>query len=116
MSTAITGTNLPEGLIVDIGPVNPDDLPPTVFVNGRRYMPADEEPGPRTWRLPEEPGPEVTAVRDADGELWQRTALGRWDLSPSRTEVGRRVRVSSPAGVAWSDLMLYGPLTDASPP
>jgi hypothetical protein len=37
---------------------------------------------PRRWEMPEEPGPEVKAVRDAEGGIWTRSgdrwAGGRW--------------------------------------
>jgi hypothetical protein len=35
-------------------------------------------PSTPVWKLPAEPGPEVTVVRDCDGRLWTRTADGWW--------------------------------------
>jgi hypothetical protein len=61
--------------------------------------------GPRRWQLPAEPGPEVTAVRDARGDLWNRQRRGGW-------------RLDRPMGALWSWATLIrqeGPLTDVTP-
>lgn len=59
---------------------------------------------PRTWELPPSPGPEVTAVRDANGALWSRT-VGGWlhqDDDPD-------------SGLPWSEVLTeFGPLFDAT--
>lgn len=56
-----------------------------------------------TWSLPPEPGPEVTALRDQDGDLWVRDPDGCWRQD------------SGSAHMAWHDVLNeWGPLTDAS--
>lgn len=56
---------------------------------------------PRTWSLPAEPGPEVTAVRDASGECWTLYDDGWWRVA----QIRRR----------WGSLLAeFGPLTDAT--
>ena len=84
--TEIRTKYLPDGLIVDLGS-SEVPLPPSVFVNGQSYWPRHDAV-PRTWSLPPEPGPEVTAVRCMccgatwvrydDGELssWYRKDFG----------------------------------------
>jgi hypothetical protein len=61
--------------------------------------------GPRRWALPDEPGPEVTAVRDRLGRTWSRVrGLPLWG-SPETGSV-----------LPFIDLLdHYGPLTDATP-
>ena len=34
---------------------------------------------PRSWSLPEEPGPEVTRLKAKDGTEWERCGETRWD-------------------------------------
>lgn len=63
---------------------------------------------PRTWRLPDEPGPEVTAVRDAEGTLFEH-----------RTDPdGTSWWISKPpwrVPFLWGELLhRCGPLTDAT--
>ena len=58
-------------------------------------------PPPRTWTWHPEPGPEITAVRDGYGDLWQRTDIG-W--------MGHGGASSTP----WGHLAQWHPLTDAS--
>lgn len=69
---------------------------------------------PRTWSLPAEPGPEVTAVRDAGGRLWQRGCRER-DLKGAwvvRHHVTGHVEL---ARRHWSALLVeFAPLTDAT--
>jgi hypothetical protein len=61
--------------------------------------------GPRRWALPDEPGPEVTAVRDRLGRIWSRVrGLPLWG-SPETGSV-----------LPFVDLLdHYGPLTDVTP-
>lgn len=60
---------------------------------------------PRTWRAVEEPGPDVRAVRTADGELWQHRA-DRHAL-PWEGPDGY--------GRSWHNLLTFGrTLTDAT--
>ncbi len=88
----------------------PDDverLPSLGRPVGRRRLEIREAPdGPRTWQLPDEPGPEVTAVRDRDGHRWVRFAFG-WRLDvPKRPGHGRE----------WQALLYdRAPLADATP-
>ena len=59
------------------------------------------EPEPRTWSLPAEPGPEVTALRDSAGDIWNRHN-DRWCFTSGVT-------------LAWVDLLFaWAPLTDAT--
>ena len=60
--------------------------------------------GPRRWALPDEPGPEVTAVRDRDGDVWYRTVDG-WKLNPDPMYVGD----------TWAQVLQNAPLTDVTP-
>lgn len=60
---------------------------------------------PRTWALPDEPGPEVTAVRDALDEIWIRATDGCW--RPTVDEV-------SFSHAEWPALLSRGPLTDVT--
>jgi hypothetical protein len=66
---------------------------------------------PRMWSLAEEPGADVTAVKDAEASVWNRAAeyhcraCNRWspDWDPD-------------VEIEWSPLLVeYGPLTDATP-
>jgi hypothetical protein len=58
--------------------------------------------GPRRWVLPDEPGPEVTAVRGGSGTIYRR-AGPHWQDGPRR-------------GVeSWWEILADGPLTDATP-
>ena len=58
---------------------------------------------PQTWGIPEEPGPEVTAVRDRHGDVWKREG-DAWRFA-------RRLGALS----TWDGLLRHeGPLTDAS--
>src|SRR5256885_15663507 len=61
--------------------------------------------GPRRWALPDEPGPEVTALQDRLGRTWPRVrGLPLWG-SPETGSV-----------LPFVDLLdHYGPLTDATP-
>lgn len=66
---------------------------------------------PRTWALPAEPGPEVTAVRAtqplySDFTLWLRISAHDWQLTRN-DGVGLTI-------TDWRNLLLYGPLTDAT--
>jgi hypothetical protein len=63
------------------------------------------------WSLAEEPGADVTAVKDAEASVWNRAAeyhcraCNRWspDWDPD-------------VEIEWSPLLVeYGPLTDATP-
>ncbi len=62
----------------------------------------------QTWRMlcPPEPGPEVTCVRDRDGDLWDRVGNTMWRLE--KTLDFQR---------SWLDVVRrHGPLQDASTP
>jgi hypothetical protein len=66
---------------------------------------------PRTWSLPPEPGPEVTAVRATEGAygltLWRREPLA-WNLRRADGKLLCSCR-------SWLRLLQrYGPLTDAT--
>lgn len=66
------------------------------------------EPGPRSWHLvSDEPGTEVTAVRDAHGRLWHRLdELNNWCHVDDKLVHTHRF---------WSRLLDWcGPLTDAT--
>jgi hypothetical protein len=56
---------------------------------------------PRTWALPDEPGPEVTAVRTCFGTRYVR-AGDAWSA------------VKHHGVFRWDELIRYGPLTDAT--
>jgi hypothetical protein len=68
----------------------------------RTVTPWVEADALRTWDLPPEPGPEVTAVRDCNGHVWTRLAWNSWHHNAYR--------------LYWRDLFDNGlaPLTDAS--
>ncbi len=59
---------------------------------------------PRTWSLPPEPGPEVTAVRDSDGDVWKREG-DLWVVWHGDERWYERT---------WDRLASFYPLTDAS--
>jgi hypothetical protein len=57
---------------------------------------------PRTWTLPPEPGPEVTAVRShVVGSVYRRTPSGLW-------------RAAGVLSFSWAEILAFAPLTDAS--
>ena len=60
--------------------------------------------GQGTWRMDPEPGPEVTAVRDAHGVTWRREDTLWWGNIGHGYEDHRQ----------WHELLARGPLTDAS--
>lgn len=64
------------------------------------------KPHGRTWSLPAEPGPEVTAVRDRHGRIWTREPDG-WIYRDRPAFVYR---------LPWHGLFMqgHGPLTDAT--
>lgn len=65
----------------------------------------DTTPDPRTWSLPAEPGPEVTAVRDTTGRRWRRGLFWHDDS-------GEKYPLKP---MYWPELLRSrGPLTDAS--
>lgn len=70
---------------------------------------------PQTWALPAEPGPEVTAVRDVDGNHWAHRS---WPFHQdgSLAERGTSwVWVSTDGErCRWQTLVLRGPLTNAT--
>jgi hypothetical protein len=85
----------------------PDDvesLPPFGRLVGRgplKIREAATPDGPRRWALPDEPGPEVTAVRDRDGRRWYRERRG-W--------------THQNFAFPWVQILRdLGPLTDATP-
>ena len=64
---------------------------------------------PRSWSLPEEPGPEVTRLKAKDGTEWVRLEDGAAVRTYWREDI--------PGGYAsnWLDLLQdLGPLTDAT--
>jgi hypothetical protein len=63
---------------------------------------------PKVRQLPDEPGPEVTAVRDCVGRLWRRL-----DADPEPWRLVREHPVRHHA--TWYGLLAYAPLTDATP-
>ncbi len=59
----------------------------------------------RTWVVPEDPGDDVTAVIDDDGDRWERASHGEWVCKDSEENT-----------LYWGALLgEYGPLTDATP-
>lgn len=56
-----------------------------------------------TWTLPDEPGPEVTAVRDRHGVKWLRQDGQWWSETPGLGTLR-----------AWHVVLARGPLTDAT--
>ena len=79
MGDIIRGQNLPEGLIIDIGRVDPDDLPRIVSVNGRSYVPSDV-----VFRFPPpvaiDPDPRWTQTVKAIVVLQDGASLGEQEL------------------------------------
>jgi hypothetical protein len=70
--------------------------------DGYRAGQAATPDGPRRWALPDEPGPEVTAVRGGSGTIYRRVGP-HWQVGPRR-------------GVeSWWEILADGPLTDATP-
>jgi len=68
----------------------------------RAGLAADRAPVGR-WELPAEPGPEVLAVRDEDGDVWTRAADG-WTCSGMSIT---RVR-------PWREVLSFAPLIDVT--
>lgn len=69
-----------------------------------------EDERTRTWSLPPEPGPEVTAVRDSAGIVWKRhpdqPVWTQQDIYPAYAALS----------ALWHEVLRRGPLTDATPP
>lgn len=67
--------------------------------------------GPRTWSLPPDPGPDVTAVRDRQGRVWTREEDG-WIYRESRPSP----RIDVVYRTTWAGLFMQGhsPFTDAT--
>lgn len=66
----------------------------------RAELVANTPKAPRTWELPPEPGPEVTRLRDGDGDFW--------------TRIGSAWEGGGHSAVAWHELLVFGPLVDAT--
>lgn len=68
---------------------------------------------PRTWSVPAEPGPEVTAVRDREGTVWNRQP---WPYLPNGAKgSGAFVWANTRERMRWRMLVHdHGPLTDAT--
>lgn len=70
---------------------------------------------PRTWSLPPQPGPEVTHLRSAGGQIWRR-ARGddrSWWVPVADETKHPRQRMTMPR--RWHVLLgMVGSLTDAS--
>jgi hypothetical protein len=65
-----------------------------------------EPAAPRVWSAPPEPGPEVTAVTDRNGQQWKRHDGGWCFVGPQLGHHHWR----------WSELFFrQAPLTDATP-
>ena len=62
---------------------------------------------PGVWSLPPEPGPEVKAVRDCDGNLWNRATIAPFDE-------GWYLDDLNGAPHPWVAVIGYTPLTDAT--
>ncbi len=79
------------------------------WLDGDEDCVEDSESAPRVWRLPDEPGPEVTAVRDAGDRRWIRDAKHTpwWRTEREDAMVGALRR-------PWTELLTWGPLTDAT--
>lgn len=102
-----TGSECTHNQVVMNSPRQPGDGPPRCWYCGKT------NPWPKSWSLPPEPGPEVTAVRDGKGRVWKRKQ-SIWDprlcdwvyTSPG----GGYTRLGS-----WGSLLAdAGTLTDAS--
>lgn len=66
---------------------------------------SSDQPGPRVWELPAQPGRDVTAVVDYEGDTWHRV-LGE-------SEGADRWRSGlTDAVYAWMDVLEYAPLTE----
>lgn len=76
-----------------------------IQVHGDEHSPAANGPV-RSWDLPPEPGPEVTAVRDVDGDEWAREMDG-W-IMPTRDGIGYYA-------APWRELLQHAPLVDVTP-
>lgn len=73
-----------------------------VVIEAYRAVQAAGPDGPRRWALPDEPGPEVTAVRGRSRTIYRR--------------VGPHWQGGACRGVeSWWEIMADGPLTDATP-
>jgi hypothetical protein len=72
-----------------------------------------EDPQPRTWALPAEPGPEVTAVRDADGDRWVRVGDG-WGMQTGHPGPGGSTHVHVGRARTWLEVLVFAPLVDDS--
>jgi hypothetical protein len=65
-------------------------------------------PIPRTWAIPDEPGPEVTAVRDCRGVTWTRDDRDFWISDSGYTGPDHRYW-------RWHQVLGFAPLTDVTP-
>jgi hypothetical protein len=74
--------------------------------------PQEPPPPPQVWELPAEPGPEVTRLRDKDGDEWKRHVPPPWAKSASQSEWHSEKRRLV---VTWLGLLAYGPLVDCTP-
>lgn len=85
------------GIIIPTSPADEPTEEDAVFI--RHLM------KPRRWEVPSEPGPEVTAVRDRDGDVWKRAENGAWEMM-----LERGVLLAG----SWEDLLWHAPLTDVT--
>ncbi len=68
---------------------------------------------PRTWSIPDEPGPEVTAVRDRRGFRWER--IPDWPGWSAKAITDANGCYPEDRTDEWGDVLAWhGPLTDAS--
>lgn len=68
----------------------------------------------RTFAIPEEPGPEVTRVRDSVGDLWFRVE-GGWVCPSGQTEEAAEEAAAFGGVQSWHDALSFSPLTDETP-
>jgi hypothetical protein len=66
---------------------------------------------PRTWAIPDEPGPEVTAAKLANGQILDHIGEDRWQYRVSASERKRGIVGSC---TNWDGMVRMGPVVDAS--
>jgi hypothetical protein len=65
----------------------------------------------QTWAMPDEPGPEVTAARLANGQILDHIGEDRWQYRVTASERKRGIVGSC---TNWSGMVRMGPVVDAS--
>lgn len=103
LANSIDMLKIAERMAYPVMTVDPAEDPTKFCICKPEHRPNDPicrfDPPPRSWSLPPEPGPEVTAVRCECHGRWSRDGFGCWQLTrPNLVGMG-------PYRMVWSSLM-----------